>query len=394
MENRDLMSVLNRVVPFRVKTYIKTLPVVAHHRDRQKFLEQYNRIVNEVYDPQLMMRTDDIDVAEIEINRNCNINCVMCNTSLSKRPQFNMDVDLFEHAVKYAKSQGKGETSLHTIGEPLMNNKLPEYFKILRKHGVMIRFSTNGLLLHKKLDLLIDNADIMSELRFSIDGASKETYEKIRYGGEWDRLIANLEEFREKTQGRPIFKRVKIGSIVSEDVRHELGYHLKFWSRYTTMESIDLNLVSGLSPDNTYFLTKTILKNHIAPWPPCYMLFSPALHILNDGRATACCRDYNGDLVYGNIRDSSPKELINCDNVLELRRQHLENRIPKGSLCASCFCINPTVSQLFRLFVAALIKRFSNDWDAPKMQKRFEEFFGMFSTGIPNRVQFGSLLRS
>lgn len=377
-----------------VKTFVKTIPMVAHRRERQSFLEQYDRIVNDVYDPQLKVNTDKLEIAEIEINRNCNINCVMCNTSLSKRPQFNMELDLFEHAVEQVKQTKSKETSLHTIGEPLMNNRLPQYFEILRKHGVKIRFSTNGLLLHKKLDLLIENADIMSEFRFSIDGASKETYEKIRFGGEWERLITNLEMFREKTHGRNVFHRVRIGSIVSEDVRHELAYHLKFWSRYTPMEFLDMNLVSGLSPDNSYFLNQTILKNHIVPWPPCYMLFSPALHILNDGRATACCRDYQGDLVYGNIRESSPKDLLNNENIVELRRTHLENRIPKGSLCASCFCINPAVSQLFRLFVAALIQRFSENWNVPKMQGRFDEFFVMFGTGIPNRDQFGTLLRS
>ena len=387
-------NILKQMVPNTVKTTVKSMPVVKHWRERQNLLEEYDNIVSGVYDPQVKVPTDHIDIAEIEINRNCNINCVMCNTSLSTRPQFNMDLALFEHAVKLVKNTETKETSLHTIGEPLMNNNLPMYFEILRKHGVKIRFSTNGLILHKRLDLLIEYADILSEFRFSIDGASKETYEKIRFGGNWERLMMNVEEFREKTDGGKIFERVRIGSIVSEDVRHELAYHLKFWSRYTPMDMIDMNLVSGLSPDNTYFLTQSILKNHIVPWPPCSMLFGTSVHVLNDGRTTACCRDYNGDLVYGNIRDSSPKDLLNNDNIVELRRQHLEHRIPKGSLCASCFCINPVVSQLFKLFVSGLVERFSNNWDVPKMQSRFDEFFAMFLEGIPDRDQFSTLVRS
>jgi radical SAM protein with 4Fe4S-binding SPASM domain len=123
------------------------------------------------------------------------------------------------------------------------------------------------------------------------------------------------------------------------------------------------------------------------------MLFSPTLHILNDGRATPCCRDYQGDLTYGNIRDSTPQELINCENVLELRRQHLEKRIPANSPCASCFCVNPKVSALFKLFVAELVRRNSDNWDVPKMQSRFDEFFGMFMEGIPDRTLFSTLTR-
>ncbi len=388
------MSVLNRLVPHQVKTTIKNIPAVRNWRDDQHMLDDYDRIVTEKYEPQLMQNVEDLDIAEIEINRNCNIDCVMCNTSMSTRPQFNMDLDLFEHAVKYAKSDGKGHTALHTIGEPLMNKNLPDYFAIARKNGVQIRLSTNGLILHKHLDFLIQNADMITEVRFSIDGASQETYEKIRCGGKWDRLIPNMEEFRERTRVNNPFHQVRISSIVSMDVQHEMGHHLEFWSRYVPMEMIELNLVSGLSPNNSYFLTKSILKKHIMPWPPCYMLFGSALHILNDGRVTACCRDYNGDLVYGNIKDSTPKELLNCDNVLELRRQHLENRIPKNSLCASCYFVNPVVTQSFHLFVKSLVHRFKDNWDAPKMQARFDEFFAMFADKIPNRREFGTLVRN
>ena len=387
------MSVLKQIVPMSVQTTVKSLPIVKPWYERKKMLERYDRIVNEVYDPQLLQSVENANIAEIEINKNCNINCVMCNTSLSTRPQFNMDMELFEHAVKYTKGQWGGHTALHTIGEPLMNNKLPQYFEILRKQGAQIQFSTNALILHKYIDFLIDYSDVIWEFRFSIDGASQETYEKIRFGGKWDRLMTNMEMFREKTEKTKPFKRVKIGSIVSQDVQNEMGHHLKFWSRYVPMDMIDLNLVSGLSPDNRYFLTRSILKKHIQPWPPCYMLFSSTLHILNDGRATPCCRDYNGDLTYGNIKDSTPAELINCDNVLELRRQHLENRIPKNSPCASCFCVNPVVSGLFKLFVAELVHRFANDWDVPKMQGRFDEFFGMFMEGIPDRELFSTLTR-
>ena len=197
----------------------------------RSYVKQYDGIMSEVYDPQLMSHVEDVNIAEIEINRNCNINCVMCNTSLSTRPQFNMDLELFEHAVKYTKGQVTGRTALHTIGEPLMNKNLRQYFDILRKQGVKIQLSTNGLILHKHLDLVIEFADIIRELRFSIDGASKEAYEKIRLGGNWERLITNMEMFRERTRQGEIFEQVKIGSIVSQDVQHELGHHMKFWSR-------------------------------------------------------------------------------------------------------------------------------------------------------------------
>ena len=53
--------------------------------------------------------------------------------------------------------------------------------------------STNGLMLEKHIDTLIEYVDVCSSIRFSIDGVKKETYEKIRFGGKWEDLIRNLD---------------------------------------------------------------------------------------------------------------------------------------------------------------------------------------------------------
>jgi hypothetical protein len=378
----------------RIESRVKRLPFIGAFHANREIRRLYGQILREPYDPQLYSDVRQLHLGEIEINRNCNLNCVMCNTDLSTRPQMNMDLELFERAVLFAKSMGRSQTSLHTIGEPLLNPLLPRYFDILRKHDVEVFISTNALLLEKRLDLLIENARSIYDLRFSIDGASKETYERIRVRGQWDRLITNLDFFRARTSGSAPFRSVRISSIVSEDVRHELAHHLAFFSKYVPMQNIDLNLVGGLSPDNTYFLSRSILKNHIVPWPPCDQLFSSTMHVLNDGRVTACCRDYNGDLVYGSLRENTPAELINNENVLELRRQHLEKRIPKESLCATCYRVDPRVSKSFKLFVSGLVQRFSKAWDVPLMQGRFEEFFSLFARRIPDPESFSSLLRS
>ena len=43
---------------------------------------------------------------------------------------------------------------------------------------------------HTRVHYVINN---MEELGVSIDGASKETYEKLRLGGKWDKVNENLE---------------------------------------------------------------------------------------------------------------------------------------------------------------------------------------------------------
>ena len=105
------LRILKRLTPRSVKTTLRSVPIVRNWRERQSLLQRYDGIVSSVYDPQLQEPTDHLDVAEIEINRNCNINCVMCNTSLSTRPQFNMDLALRELLLH----QPRGIKSLQAI---------------------------------------------------------------------------------------------------------------------------------------------------------------------------------------------------------------------------------------------------------------------------------------
>ena len=82
--------------------------------------DQYDLIVNYI-PPKIHVDKENPEVVSIEINKNCNLNCTMCNTELSTRDDFNMSLELFENIVKKMVSKGLFLTRLHTIGEPLMN---------------------------------------------------------------------------------------------------------------------------------------------------------------------------------------------------------------------------------------------------------------------------------
>ncbi len=149
--------------------------------------------------------------------------------------------------------------------------------------------------------------------------------------------------------------------------------------------------MNGLSLDNTYFFEKSVLKNYIIP-NILWSQLAGSMHVLNDGRVSVCCRDYQGDLVIGNIQESSPKELWNGPDMLELRRQHIEDDIPWDSLCADCFAVTYRVADLFELFATALVQRNRRRWNVRAMQRRFDAFFETFATEIPDEERFVELL--
>src|SRR5438046_10175967 len=77
--------------------------------------------------------------------------------------------------------------------EPLMNKQFSDFLRATAKYKVpFTSFCTNGQLLTEEVAKSCVEAGI-SEVIFSIDGATAETYEAIRRGGKWVRLCRNLE---------------------------------------------------------------------------------------------------------------------------------------------------------------------------------------------------------
>jgi MoaA/NifB/PqqE/SkfB family radical SAM enzyme len=61
------------------------------------------------------------------------------------------------------------------------------------REGITYSILTNGLLLDEFYSRLPTFFDKVYRLGVSIDGASRDTYEKLRLGGRWERICENLD---------------------------------------------------------------------------------------------------------------------------------------------------------------------------------------------------------
>ena len=68
---------------------------------------------------------------------------------------------------------------------------------------------------------------------------------------------------------------------------------------------------------------------------PCYELWK-RVTILYDGRVVPCCFDFDGELVLGDLKEQSLKEIWNGKKMKNLRRLHLEGKINPINLCREC----------------------------------------------------------
>jgi MoaA/NifB/PqqE/SkfB family radical SAM enzyme len=102
--------------------------------------------------------------------------------------------------------------------------------KTPRRGNIKYSILTNGLMFkefHTRVPDVIGN---LRELGVSIDGASKDTYEKLRLGGRWDKILEGLECMAEQKQKHGF--RFILHFVVQKDNFHEMNDIIDLGERY------------------------------------------------------------------------------------------------------------------------------------------------------------------
>ena len=134
--------------------------------------------------------------------------------------------------------------ALACAAEPMIHPKFRDILEIAGRYRVPdLWFPTNLLpLIEKTAEAIV--AARVSTVAASIDGVTRETYEKIRVGGKWDRLISRLEMFNEARggpgRGRP---QLRIIFTWMKSNRHELRQLPAFAAEHGAAE-LDVRFVT------------------------------------------------------------------------------------------------------------------------------------------------------
>jgi MoaA/NifB/PqqE/SkfB family radical SAM enzyme len=91
-------------------------------------------------------------------------------------------------------------------GEPLLHPNFLDFVRIISDYGIVIQFNTNGTLLDEKMRVGLVSSGV-DTITFSIDGATRETYESVRIGAKFAAVIDNIKALsrlkEEKGQSSP-----------------------------------------------------------------------------------------------------------------------------------------------------------------------------------------------
>jgi MoaA/NifB/PqqE/SkfB family radical SAM enzyme len=303
----------------------------------------------EIDDPVVDVEEAPIHVSAIEINDSCNLNCAMCETKKAERGKKGlMDLDKFREGVEKLCARGMRSTNLHTLGDPIANRNLRSYLEILRDNNVYLtNFSTNGLMLKRHMDTLFEFRDNIGTMRFSIDGATKPTYERIRVGGKFETLHENLLAFTERNQAASNPFGINVSAVVSADNYHELAMIPHVFSYLAPPTSFSFGMLAAQEPVHAYFNKFNLFGENFQVRQPCNRNWR-SLFVLKNGDMTTCCQDYHGDIIFGNLFEDNVDEAYNSDFMKGVRKAHLENDIPSmPKICQGCYVVDPRLDEVF-----------------------------------------------
>ena len=149
---------------------------------------------------------------QLEVTGACNLRCRMC--LVRYRPPLNkadgaMPFELFKRIVDSLPELE--DVTLQGLGEPLLAPDLERMVAYASARGARVGFNTNATLLDRERAAALIDAGL-AWVCVSVDGATAATYEGVRDGGAFDRVLANLDgllaERRARGGGQPTVKLV------------------------------------------------------------------------------------------------------------------------------------------------------------------------------------------
>jgi MoaA/NifB/PqqE/SkfB family radical SAM enzyme len=190
----------------------------------------------------------------LDLTSRCNLKCIMCYFAAADRLAFepfdrqlstdgNLPFEVFERIAADVFPRA-WRVALACAAEPMIHPRFREILAVAGRYGVPdLWFPTNLLALTPPTAAAIIDHRVTT-IAASIDGMTRETYEKIRVPAKWDRLLACLEVLNAaKREKRTPTPRLRIIFTWMKSNRSELAMLPAFAERHGACE-IDVRYVS------------------------------------------------------------------------------------------------------------------------------------------------------
>jgi len=152
------------------------------------------------------IRSGDFDEAtesnikhlRLAIDDSCNLRCPSCRKGMifhKEGSAYNLGIRLADKINEWLYNHEHPiRVHMGSDGDPFASHVYRHFMEQTpERENIKYSILTNGLMFkefHTKVPYVIRN---LTDLGVSIDGASKDTYEQLRLGGKWDKILEGLE---------------------------------------------------------------------------------------------------------------------------------------------------------------------------------------------------------
>jgi hypothetical protein len=272
----------------------------------------------------------------LELTSRCNLRCAMCPRNILKRPEMDMSAGLARRVIDELDAGGISGLWLYNIGESMLH---PDFRSLLAYAGGKRRLgslwlSTNAQeLLPENLDSVLTSG--LTFLNVSVNAATAGTYRRVSPGGDYARVLENLERLRAAKKSRgmedsPPWLRLQ---IIDQPLAS--GEIDAFLSEFGGLgDVLSVNLLEAFSQNVAANVEHA--RGRPRSGKRCRRLDRGDCFIFSDAEVAFCDTDFNHELSIGSVRDRSVREIWSGEE----RRRYLalndSGSLGEIPLCRSC----------------------------------------------------------
>ena len=239
----------------KICIYIQNLNIENNYKETKKFFKNIYRLIPtseykvrnillneyEIASNKVILKSIPRQLTVLLTNR-CNLRCIMCNPHNKENIYYELSNENCEELLNIIPYLDR---LILQGGEVLLYGNFYKIIKKASEYNICVEIVTNGLLLNEKILNILTNMN--SVLTISIDGFNKKTYEKIRVGGNFDKLIYNLKILSKIKKEKSNKMMLRLQMVVMKSNYKHINMALSFAKKYCFDEISLIPIRSGVA---------------------------------------------------------------------------------------------------------------------------------------------------
>lgn len=302
---------------------------------------------------------------EIEVTTRCHLKCTICEHTYWEKDKSNrnMTFEQFKHVLdQFPRLKWCGLTG---IGTGFLNRDYLEMLRYAKSRNIFVEFFDSFHLMDEGIIREVVGMGI-DKIWVSIEAATRETYEKIRVGSDWDKVLQNIRTlFRVKKEKKTPFPEVWFHFIINRYNLGEMEAYVDrvkdlagdtrrnpvviYWTNLLAFKEVEHLMVTvppdqkkrviqkcrscGIFPIFNENVTRNKPVSHCTKWTEPFVLVS--------GHCQSCCavnevndRDFQEEHAFGNLFDMDYSEIFDSEKFRRFKALLRQNKVPIA--CKNC----------------------------------------------------------